>query len=209
MDLDLDISKILFLKLIEKVAIGFAILILVGAGYWFFWFQDTLQEIQVLDKKIRNNKSSIAKKRAQLKRIPQLKAELEELKIREKEVSRQLPTTKEIPALLTAITQAGHEQSLEFLLFQPRREVASASYLEVPVDLKVRGEYHQVARFFNRITQMPRIVAVTNVGMNHDKGNKLVISARASTFRFLEFKELKKQGKKKGKKKKKKKGKKK
>ena len=60
----------------------------------------------------------------------------------------QLPTSREIPALLANISNLGKDSGLEFLLFRPTPEVNREFYAEIPVEIKVRGGYHDVALFF-------------------------------------------------------------
>lgn len=102
----------------------------------------------------------------------------------------QLPDTKEIPDLLSNVSSLGRESGLEILQFKQRPEQYEDFYAAVPVDILVRGTYHQVAAFFDKVGRMARIVNVTNVAIKSPpKMEDAVIldtSCAAVTFRFLD-----------------------
>jgi type IV pilus assembly protein PilO len=102
----------------------------------------------------------------------------------------QLPTSKEIPTLLSNISRLGKEAGLEFLLFKPAAEVNKDFYSEIPVEIRVRGTYHNVALFFDKVGKLPRIVNINEVGMDNVKevfGRWDINTAcTATTFKFIE-----------------------
>ena len=102
----------------------------------------------------------------------------------------QLPTSKEIPVLLSNISQLGKESGLEFLLFKPTAEINKDFYAEIPVEIRVRGTYHNVALFFDKVAKLPRIVNISEVAMDNAKEAfgrwDLTTSCTATTFKFVE-----------------------
>jgi type IV pilus assembly protein PilO len=102
----------------------------------------------------------------------------------------QLPTSKEIPALLANISNLGKDSGLEFLLFRPTPEVNREFYAEIPVEIKVRGGYHDVALFFDKVGKLPRIVNINGVAMDEAKEAQgrweIITACTATTFKFVE-----------------------
>jgi type IV pilus assembly protein PilO len=102
----------------------------------------------------------------------------------------QLPTSKEIPTLLSNISQLGKDSGLEFLLFKPAAEVSREFYAEIPVEIRVKGTYHNVALFFDRVGMLPRIVNISEVSMDNAKeihGRwEINTACTATTFKFIE-----------------------
>jgi type IV pilus assembly protein PilO len=103
----------------------------------------------------------------------------------------QLPDTKEIPDLLSSISSLVRESGLEILQFRQRPEKFEEFYAEVPVDIVVRGTYHQVAALFDKVGRMARIVNVTNVNTKspakiEGEAIELDTACVAVTFRFLD-----------------------
>ena len=117
-----------------------------------------------------------------------------------------LPDKKEIPTLIDGISQAAQDAGLDILVFTPKPEVRKEFYAEVPISIKVSGDYHNVAVFFDMIAGLPRIVNVSDIAMAPPKGKddeELTTSCTAVVYRFVEPEKNSDAGKKKKKKKKK------
>jgi type IV pilus assembly protein PilO len=120
-------------------------------------------------------------------------------------VMKSLPEKEEIPSLLTSISDSGKESGLEFLLFKPKREVKKEFYAEIPVAMKVNGDFHNIAKFFDQVARLSRVVNIRNISMKPVKGNESIVTAcTAVTYKFIESPPAKKKssGKKSKKKKK-------
>lgn len=105
----------------------------------------------------------------------------------------QLPDEKEIPDLLSSVTDAGREAGLEIIVFRQRPEAPQDYYAEVPVEVVVRGTYQQVAAFFVAVAKLDRIVTVTDISIKNpwiEDGQVLLETAcAATTYRFLDEEE--------------------
>jgi type IV pilus assembly protein PilO len=103
---------------------------------------------------------------------------------------RALPEKEEIPSLLTNISKSGHEIGLEFLLFEPKAENKKDFYSEIPVVMNLRGDYHNLAIFFDKVARLSRIVNINNITINRSKDGKdakdLSTSCTAVTYKFVE-----------------------
>ena len=76
---------------------------------------------------------------------------------------RLLPDENQIASLLREITMRGNASGVEFTLFKPRPAVAREFYSEMPVEVKVEGGYHAIARFLAKLATMDRIVQVRDL----------------------------------------------
>jgi len=106
---------------------------------------------------------------------------------------KQLPNRSEIDALLTDVNQAGLGRGLQFELFKPAAQERMADfYAELPINIKITGNYHDMGAFASDIAQLPRIVTLNDVAISSDKGN-LSMEAVAKTFRYLDDEEIARQ----------------
>jgi len=106
---------------------------------------------------------------------------------------KQLPNRSEIDALLTDVNQAGLGRGLQFELFKPAAQERMADfYSELPINIKITGNYHDMGAFASDIAQLPRIVTLNDVAITSDKGN-LSMEAVAKTFRYLDDEEIARQ----------------
>ncbi|WP_269533740.1 type 4a pilus biogenesis protein PilO [Chitinimonas sp. BJYL2] len=109
---------------------------------------------------------------------------------------KQLPSKAEMETLITEINQSGVGRGLQFDLFKPTpSEVKTTEFAERPIDLKINGNYHDLAAFASDIAQLSRIVTLTNIQVSMpppnsaDNGGLLTMQAVARTYRALDGEE--------------------
>src|SRR5690242_15990685 len=104
---------------------------------------------------------------------------------------RQLPNKSQMDALLVDINQAGLGRGLQFELFRPApRETVREFYAELPITVKVVGNYHDMGAFASDIGQLSRIVTLNDVSIQASKDGTLTMDATARTFRYLDDDEI-------------------
>lgn len=193
--MDPQIEKLLKLPTKEKVALLALVLIVEGAALFYGLHRPKMNELTELKAKQEELQKQIQESRSIANNLPRFKAEYEQLKKDLDNALTELPNQKEIPSLLTSISNQGKGAGLDFLLFRPKPEVPKDFYAEVPVDIAVAGTYYQVADFFVSVGKLPRIVNITNVNVSDIKESNgrtaLKVSCLATTFRFLDPKEKK------------------
>ena len=187
------VEKVEKLSTIQRVLIYLVTLILiVGLFIWLAYIPKT-------DKisKLKSEHAELVKKRdeykAKLKDLPKLRAEAKYYEEKFQAVKRKLPEKEEIPSLLASISQQGRNSNLEFLLFQPQKEMAQEFYATIPVSISVTGDYHSVGVFFNKVANLPRIVNISDVVMAPSAKEKsgpglsqLTTNCKAETYKFIE-----------------------
>lgn len=194
------IAKIGELTKLQRYIVFCGTILLIVFAYGYFFYlpkQEVISGLNEKYEKLAKDLESTKKKASQLKSYQK---KMKEAEVQFQIVQRTLPEKKEIPSLLTAISQAGRDSGLEFLLFQPKKEIKKEFYAEIPVAMKVKGDFHNVALFFDKVGNMSRIVNIRNIQIGG--GKSLSTSCTAVTYRFIEISE--KKSKKKGKKKKRK-----
>jgi type IV pilus assembly protein PilO len=93
--------------------------------------------------------------------------------------------------LLTDINQAGLGRGLQFVLFKPApSETMSEFYAELPISIKLTGNYHEMGAFASDVSQLPRIVTLSNITLKQTKGGLLEMDATARTYRYLDETEI-------------------
>lgn len=105
---------------------------------------------------------------------------------------RQLPGRTEVPSLLVDISQTGLAAGLEEKLFQPASEVKQDFYAELPIKIRLTGNYHEFGEFVSGIAALPRIVTLHDVEIKPEgRGStELTLSLTAKTYRYLDEEEL-------------------
>ena len=160
--------------------------IILFAGFWFL-IQGELETYGDAQKKEAALRETYMNKKGLAVNLPAYKLQMEEMEQTFGSLLRQLPNTTEVPDLLVDITQAGLGRGLEFTLFRPEKEQPKDFYAEMPISVEVRGNYHELAQFVSDVAALPRIVTFGDININATgKDNKLTMSAKAKTYRYLE-----------------------
>ena len=106
-------------------------------------------------------------------------------------LEKQLPSRAEMDALLTDINQAGVGRGAQLQLFKPGQVQVKDYYAELPITVKVVGNYHDLGSFSSDIANLPRIVTLNSLTiMRQSKTNLLEMDATAKTFRYLDKEEI-------------------
>ncbi|RLB88979.1 MAG: protein PilO [Deltaproteobacteria bacterium] len=167
-------------------------LVLTGAFLFLIYLPKT-KAIQELKSNHELLEIKLVKVRAAAKNLRRFQRQCKEAEAKFELALSLLPDKKEIPGLLEAISKSGKDSGLEFLLFQPGKEVLKDFYAEIPVTIQVCGGYHNLAMFFGRVATLSRIVNISSLSMKATKqsGERLSASCVATTYRFLEASEIK------------------
>jgi type IV pilus assembly protein PilO len=180
-------DKIGKLSKLYRILLCLGVFVLLVGPFLYFSFLPKLGQIDSLAKESRSleKKLDIAQKKAS--QLQSYMEKLENAKLEFNVVTKKLPEKKEIPSLLASISQSGRDAGLDFVLFQPLPERDKDFYAEIPVSITVKGNFHNVALFFDKVARLSRIVNIDNINMRGEtKNDTLTTSCTAITYRFIE-----------------------
>ena len=178
---------------VKLVLLAFLALILVGLGYWFLWSPEIEEYDQALAKETDLRQTFLTKK-SQAVKVEAYKQQMIDIEKTFGALLKQLPDKSQMDGLLTDINQAGLGRGLEFELFKPGQEVIADFYAEMPIQIKIKGNYHDIGAFATDVSKLSRIVTLNDLTitpMNKDvKDSVLSMEAVAKTYRYLDSSEL-------------------
>ena len=184
------LDRILDLPRQQKIGILAGLIVAILLLDYFLFYSPRSDEISKLTQEVENQRNERDKKKKEAANIPKLKEQMAQLDGRLKEAVAQLPDRKEIPDLLSSISNKVKESGLDILIFRPRAENIQEFYAEIPVDIVVRGGYHNVATFFDEVGRLNRLVNIANIELRNPRANEdqviMEVSTIATTFRFLD-----------------------
>ncbi|HQU48331.1 MAG TPA: type 4a pilus biogenesis protein PilO [Casimicrobiaceae bacterium] len=176
----------------KLLVLGVVFIAIIAAGALLDWKDqwDTLDRAQVEEGTLREQ---YAQKKAKAINFDAYRAQLTEVEQSFGALVKQLPNRSEIDALLTDINQAGLGRGLVFELFKPAAQEKMADfYAELPIAIRITGNYHDMGAFASDVAQLPRIVTLNDLSIANDKGT-LRMDAVAKTFRYLDEEEIQRQ----------------
>ncbi|MCQ6255898.1 type 4a pilus biogenesis protein PilO [Pseudomonas sp. Q11] len=186
---ELDTNNIGSWPMPVKWMTGILLVILVlGLGYNFALsdLENQLQQVRGEENTLKAQFAGKAHMAANLERY------IEQMKQMEASFGvllRQLPSDTEVPGLLEDITRTGLGSGLEFEEIKLLPEVTQPFYIELPIQITVTGDYHDLATFVSGVAGLPRIVTLHDFDiapMEPDAGTKLRMSIQARTYRYNE-----------------------
>ncbi len=175
----------------KSIACSAIIVLLAGAFVWYVFLpkraliNQQQDEIAVLN-------TDINIRRTKARRLEALKKEYEMLKRQLIALEKHLPPEEEVELLLKQVSELGEKNGLLIKLWKPQTKKPNASgiYTEIPMTMEVNGGYHSVGSFFERISELPRIVNVSNIkigGAKTEAGRfSIETSFLATTFAVIE-----------------------
>jgi type IV pilus assembly protein PilO len=174
----------------QKLGAVAALVLLVGIGTYFLSVSDAVTQIEAHDATLEKQEAELLKLQQQAQHRTQFMREVERLKQRLREAEEQLPKQAEIPKVLRDIDYEAKQAGLRVDRFEPQGEQVQGDFAAVPLKMTVRGNYHEIAVFLDRLSKMPRIVNVTDLNMTapNIENKKIVVASSytATTYRFLE-----------------------
>ena len=187
----IDLNDIQRLSGGKKLMILLGMLFLLSYFYWFYFFQPVSERKTQLGDTLETINRQIEARQRVVGQIERHKTEIAALEENLETILAKLPERKEIPRLLTSVSEAGRDAGLDFILFKPMAPVLKDFYAEIPVRITVTGRYNDIAVFFDSVAHLPRIVTITDVKIKKGTGknaggNPLEAECSMKIYMFME-----------------------
>lgn len=173
-----------------KAALLAGLLVAILVAAYFFDWKGQLEDLDAGRQQEVTLKQDYVNKKRQSVNIDLYRQQLREIDTSFGALLKQLPDKAQMEALIVDINQAGLGRGLQFELFKPSTEAVKEFYAELPITVKVTGQYHDMGAFASDISQLSRIVTLNDLSLSVGKSGSLTLDAVAKTFRYLDQDEL-------------------
>lgn len=139
----------------------------IAAIFATMYVMPAFEEVIKLETEVNSQNAEINLLKIHSAKLPTLIAENEKLQKRLNELQMRLPEEKEVSGLLRQVSELGVKAGLEVALWKPKAKVVHASkeVYEIPVEVQMRGNYHNFGKFFSNLTKLDRIVNLNDINM--------------------------------------------
>jgi len=169
------------IKIISYVLVFILILFL---GHTLY-LSNKLDNLDNTINKENNIKSDFQSKAFKIKNLDSYKEQLEFLQVQFSEILSQLPNDTEVPSILEDISYLGSASGLSFEFIDLQPEVAHEFYIELPIKIKLTGDYHAIGVFVSGVANLPRIVTIHDFLLEHDsQADIMSMELLAKTYRY-------------------------
>ena len=172
-----------------RLAVVSAVLVAIAAGYWFLSYQPARQKHESMMTQAQELQRNLNNARSVANNVSGFEAEVAGLERDLDLALKQLPNRKQFEDLLQDISTAGKKVGVTIKSIDRDAEVRRDFYAEVPFKIEIEGTYHDLARFFEMVSSLPRIVNVAGLNIKVVQESRqstlLKVTGLATTFRFL------------------------
>lgn len=166
-----------------------AAMLALGGGVYLLGVQPAEDEIANADAELQRLEGEFLDKQQIANNLNQFRKEKEVLEERLQEALLELPNEAAIDDLLRQLNDLGAKSGLDIVSVEPVAEVPAQFFARIPIKMKVVGNYHEIAIFFDSVSKLKRIVNVSEMSLKNPakRAEKTVVTAEyvATTFRFL------------------------
>ena len=188
---DLDPKDPSLWPILPRVLLCIAITLFTAGAAWSFYLSDLEVDLQSERDKETSLRADYSKKLLKAVSLDGLKQQREQVQQYVIQLEKQLPSKSEMAALLSDINQAGLGRSLQFELFKPGTEVVKDFYAELPIAVRVSGQFHDMGMFASDVAHLSRIVTLNDLSVApKGKDGVLTLDATAKTYRYLDPEEI-------------------
>ncbi len=174
---------------IKVISILLLCIVLLFVGYYMI-IKDKQAELVTLEQKETALKTEFEIKQAKAFNLDAYREQMKEMRVTFASMLQQLPRKSEVADLLIDISRTGLVNGLQFELFKPENERPVDFYAELPIQMRVTGDYHQFGEFISAVAALPRIVTMHNFTMtpNGNSGG-MTMEVTAKTYRYFDEEE--------------------
>lgn len=180
---------------LRAVVLAVVFALVLGAGYMFL-IKEKLEERDRIAAEEITLRNTFETRQRRAAALDQYRAQLDEMQRTFGAMLRQLPGQTEVENLLVDISQSALAAGLEQELFQPQAEVSRDFYAELPIRMRLTGDYHAFGTFASNVAALPRIVTLHDIkitprgatrGAGQQEGaGPLTMEIVARTYRYVE-----------------------
>jgi len=179
----------------QKIAALIGVVLVVGLLDYTYILSPKLDELAQTQQSIESDQATLEEKRVKVNARAEEEKRIRDLRADVKRAEARLPEGREIADLLSNIAASARAAGLDLTLFRQKPETYSEFYADVPVQMEMRGTYHELAAFMDRVKRLDRIVNVSDIQLRQPRveGDVVLLTASctATTFRFLDEQERK------------------
>ena len=184
------VEKLTKMPMAKKVFFLAFFAVLVGAGFWFNFYSPVSEDLEQLESKHNSLVRDLAQAEKTKKTYEADRQKRDELSKSSSKQLQMLPPNAEMASFLNNLNAQAELVGLEILAVKPLDEEPARYYARIPVQLKLRGSFHQMSKFFYLVGNLDRIINIEDIdlggGEMDDSGIVLTAEVLATTFRSVQ-----------------------
>ncbi|HEY7773126.1 MAG TPA: type 4a pilus biogenesis protein PilO [Marinagarivorans sp.] len=183
----LDWDRIGVWPLAGRVFLWFLAVVVIIAGTYFLVVKDKNTQLEAAARNEVALKKDFETKAFEAANLDKYRKQIAEMEDSFEALKKQLPDDTEVPDLVDDIDEKGTQSRLVIESVKLQPEKPAEFYIELPINIKVSGGYHEFGAFVSGIAGMPRIVTLHDFSIKREggkSGSNLNMDVVAKTYRY-------------------------
>jgi type IV pilus assembly protein PilO len=185
---DIDWENMGSWPLVGKVVFCTIIAVSILVGGYFMMLEPMQLKLNRESKKEVQLKKDFENKAFQVDNLDEYREQMVEMEQSFESILKQLPRDTEVPGLIDDISLAALNNGLDLKVISPQKQVTTEFYNELPIQIEVEGDYHELGAYVSSVASLPRIVTLHDFSIS-TKGkdsDTLSLKILAKTYRYNE-----------------------
>jgi len=185
---DIDWENMGSWPLIGKVVFCSIIAIAILVGGYFMMLEPMQIKLNRESKQEVQLKKDFENKAFQVANLDEYRAQMVEMEQSFESILKQLPRDTEVPGLIDDISLAALDNGLDLKVISPQQQITTEFYNELPIQIEVEGDYHELGAYVSSVASLPRIVTLHDFSISTKGKDSDVLSLKilAKTYRYNE-----------------------
>lgn len=181
------LEQLAALPALSRLGILLGALLLVGAGYYQFFYSDLVDERARLASDIVRLEGEKHGHERRKRQYLAYRKEVDVLAEEQKELLRALPKKDDIEQFIEGINAQVEVAGLSRVASVRDPATTEEMYLRIPIKMSLVGTYHQINRFFKNVGELRRIVAISDLQLKRMESNTPPLAAEATVLLRADF----------------------
>jgi type IV pilus assembly protein PilO len=135
-------------------------------GFEYFYAADAKVKLQGKEQELEQVRERVARGQAIAAQLPQFQAKVADLESRLEVLKTQLPEQRDVGEMLRRVQTLATQSNLVVRTFRPQALKQKELHTEWPMLLEFDGTYHDLGLFFDRVSKVPRIINISDIGIH-------------------------------------------
>ncbi|MEM9552993.1 MAG: type 4a pilus biogenesis protein PilO [Acidobacteriota bacterium] len=154
-----------------SAAVAAALAIGIVLAFHFLLVKKTNERTVRAERQLADLDRRIQEGEAAKRSLPQFREEVNRLELELDKLLAVLPSRRNTEDLLRRLRRLTDQGDFKLLRFTPRRLSERDFYYEWPIQIRLDGDYHNLALFFDRISRFSRIINIEDLDIRASRGS--------------------------------------
>jgi type IV pilus assembly protein PilO len=158
-------------------------------GFEYFYAGEQRVKLQGKEQELASVRERVTRGQLIAAQLPQFQAKVADLESRLEVLKTQLPEQRDVGEMLRRVQTLATQSNLVVRTFRPQALKQKELHTEWPMLLEFDGTYHDLGLFFDRVSKVPRIINISDIGIHQtdaktqaEQGKTVSASVIATAF---------------------------